>query len=505
VNHSISFKFNLVNSLCVLVMLVLFGSYNYSVSKDTMLQQLERQTDAAMQRLQKNLPNTIWNYETGQMAEIVKSELTAASLKGIFIYDDSKLLSGMVKEADGFRSASQQPAWDDVREQDLFFDGAGTHNKVGRVVLLLDDSSRKELMRSALITQIVQIVIMLAILCVAGSLLLKMIVLSPLVSLRDTLRNIASGQGDLTRRLKAASNDEIGALSQSFNVFVEQIHHLVSGVIRSASSMQSSTRQITAQAKRTSQGALQQKQETEMVATSMNEMSATADDVSRSAAEAAAAAEKANGDAKQAIAILDRAMDAINLLATRIDRGADAVGQVEKDVRDITTVLAVIRGIADQTNLLALNAAIEAARAGEQGRGFAVVADEVRALAAKTQNCTDEIQNMITRLQQGTGHAVTSMTESRNQGVATVDLATQASTQINQIANAISIVNDMNTQIASAAEEQTAVTREINENLDRIFNVASETAASAEESQSVSDQLMALEKEMNLQVSKFKV
>ena len=342
---------------------------------------------------------------------------------------------------------------------------------------------------STILTSILVIaVIMLVVFGILG-LTLSNAFLRPLQLIKANLDDIAAGEGDLTRRLPVTSQDELGELAGSFNRFVEKIHGLVRQIAEMTTQLTGLVGEVAAQAQRSEQAMERQRHETDQVATAINEMSAAAHEVARSAQGAAEAAQQTDNEGQAAKKVVDGSIDRIHALVEDIRESGVSLDNLQQDVQSIVSVLDVIRSIAEQTNLLALNAAIEAARAGEAGRGFAVVADEVRALASRTQQSTQEIQGMIDRLQGGTRDAVTAMRRSSDAGEITSEQANQAGASLDAIAQLIGTINAMNAQIASAAEEQTAVAEEINRSVHQIAvaveSVADETRHGAETSRSL--------------------
>ncbi|MGF1727576.1 methyl-accepting chemotaxis protein [Photobacterium nomapromontoriensis] len=309
------------------------------------------------------------------------------------------------------------------------------------------------------------------------------VVIAPLKRLTESMHNISKGDGDLTQRVDIDSADEVGQLGEAFNAFVSTIHQTITEVASTLEAVQVATGQIQLETQGVARNASSQQEESAQVATAVHEMSATSENVSQHANEAAQASQHASDESDAARAVLGEAVSSIHQLANDIDASSQVIADLERDVGNIASILDVICGIADQTNLLALNAAIEAARAGEQGRGFAVVADEVRSLASKTQSSTGEIQAMIERLELGAKEAVAAMASSRNSGTNTVSQANTANESLDAISHSISVMNEMNLQIATAATQQSHVSEDINQNVQNI----------AEKSQRMVDQIQITE------------
>jgi len=327
----------------------------------------------------------------------------------------------------------------------------------------------------------------------------------PLKQMVAMLNDIAQGEGDLTRRLTSDRADELGAIASGFNTFLAKLQGMITQVVSSVQKVSDSSEHTADIAIRTNQGVHKQMVEIDQVATAVHEMTATAQDVARNATQAAQAASHADQAASQGMQIVRDTSTSIGSLAVEIGKAVGVVQALAKDSENINAILTAIRGIAEQTNLLALNAAIEAARAGEQGRGFAVVADEVRNLAQKTQKATEEIQTMIQQLQQGTRDVVRVMEDSQNRTDESVQHAAKAAEALETITQAVSVINDMNTQIASAAEEQSAVAEDINRNVINIGQVANEVAGGADESSAASADLTKLAEQQRRLINQFKV
>lgn len=319
------------------------------------------------------------------------------------------------------------------------------------------------------------------------------------------LKDIAQGEGDLTQRLNVESKDEIGELAKWFNVFVEKIQNVICQFRDNADNLSLAASELKQHSQNTNQAIVRQETELDQIATAVNEMSSTVQEVERNIASSTNDTEEADHQAKLGNDVVKETMKAISVLANDIEAASEVIADLQQNSESIGAILDVIRGVAEQTNLLALNAAIEAARAGEQGRGFAVVADEVRTLASRTQQSTEEIHEMIEKLQVGAKEAVQVMDKGRKQADSSVKKAEQASESLTAITQAVAIIKDMSLQVASAATEQSNVTEEISRNIVNISQVATKTSEESNEMAEKTMQLDRLSTDMLELVNQFKV
>ena len=324
-----------------------------------------------------------------------------------------------------------------------------------------------------------------------------------LANLAVRFNDVVSGEADLRKRVEIHGNDGIDKLGKLFNQLLEKFHTTISQVSVAATKLAIAAPQVSSITRTTTDDIIKQQRETDQAATAMNEMTATVQEVAQNASTAADAAENAESESNIGKQVVNSTIQSINSLASEIDNAHTVIIKLQTDSEQIGTVLDVIRSIAEQTNLLALNAAIEAARAGEQGRGFAVVADEVRTLASRTQQSTQEIQKMIEQLQQGSNNAVEVMESSKQRAQQSVEQASKAGTALDNINRSVISINEMNNHIATSANQQSQVASEMDLSLVNISQVARTTADSAQNTLTQSQELEQLASHMQELMKKF--
>ncbi|NRB70040.1 MAG: methyl-accepting chemotaxis protein, partial [Vibrio sp.] len=347
--------------------------------------------------------------------------------------------------------------------------------------------------------------VVLVILGLATIALLASRLVMPIREVVARLDDIASGEGDLTQRLEVKSQDEIGQLAIGFNQFLDKLQSIISDVVETTLQIGTTTEQSHVAAQQTRSSSDSQFKEVDLVATASEEMTQTAGLVVQNAEIAVSEAEKANHAADSGKKVIEQSQTEMVRLVERMTAAVPVVEELARNNANITEILTVIEGISEQTNLLALNAAIEAARAGEQGRGFAVVADEVRGLASRTQSSVGEIRQVIENVQQGTQDVVNAIQDGNNLANDSAQQVERAVSQLNQVFDAIASINDMNSQIVKAAEEQQSVSAEVNQSVSNIRDLSAQILSQAEESETVSTQIGRLSQRQQQLVSQFKV
>lgn len=319
--------------------------------------------------------------------------------------------------------------------------------------------------------------LILAVTFTIASVLLTLLLLNflyrPILALKKTITELSNGNGDLTQRLAINSSDDLGQISQGVNVFIENIQSLMIKIESASSDLKNNVSSLKNQASDNSSILDQHVQETDQIITAIEEMSATANNVAQNAGDAAQSTKEAENIGASSLNVVSQAQDKVRNLVTDVESTASSLQTMSAETKEINAVLSVIGDIAEQTNLLALNAAIEAARAGEQGRGFAVVADEVRALASRTQTSTEEVERALSRLLNGNEKVVNAMNGTKatcNEAYESTDKVSQS---LNELSGFVTSINNLNTQIATAAEEQSSVTQEISRNMSALGEIVS--------------------------------
>ena len=337
------------------------------------------------------------------------------------------------------------------------------------------------------------------------SILFPKMIVSPMKDLISRINDLAGGGGDLTKKIHIQSEDEIGEMGHSVNHFIDSLRALLGQIINLGNQFADQAKSLEKLSKRNKKVTDGAMEETDLLATSITQMSASVHEVASNANSAASQAQQANDESQSGKKVVEAAKQVISSLSEEVQHSAKVIEQLKNDATSIDDVVNVIRGIAEQTNLLALNAAIEAARAGEQGRGFAVVADEVRALASRTQSSTEEIQEMICDLQESADQAFTTMQKGKVRAETAESHSNQAKTSLDNINNAIAQMADMNTQIAAAAEEQSMVSSEISENAHKLSMFSKEAAELSEGVSDSTNSLSRMAAQLKSQLSNFRV
>ena len=352
-------------------------------------------------------------------------------------------------------------------------------------------------------TGVVGMIVVTALITIGLAIWLTRSIVLPLTQSLKVAQNVASG--DLTGEISVTGRDEPARLQQALKGMQENLRDTLRRISESSNQLASASEELSCVTEDATRGLHQQSQEIEQAVTAVNQMTAAVEEVASNAVATSQASRESDRVAQHGRAQVQQTVVSIEALADDVTANVTQVGDLAQKVYGISKVLDVIRSIAEQTNLLALNAAIEAARAGDAGRGFAVVADEVRALAHRTQQSTQEIEQMIGGIQQGTDQAVSSMQQSNTRARSTLEIAKSAGTALEEIASAFTLINERNLVIASASEEQAAVAREVDRNLMNIRDLAHQTSAGANQTSAASQELSRLAVDLNTLVARFSV
>ena len=505
-NGSIFFRFAAISLSSILIVLGCTGFYDYWHASSKLKENQKLQAELLLSQTKLIAAPMLWDYEVERLQNTLTSLAQAQFIKAIFVIDSGDTVIGVKKDDNGKVELNDQiDQYKNFKfKSTVEYDDDGTIEEVGEIMFVIDKKTISSQLSSQILYLVFESILLAISLLVLLMITLRKVISVPINRVNEALKDINDGNGDLTQRIPRTSTGEIATLTTFFNQFVNNLQTLISGVVVNSQKMITPISQVHMVAKQTQTGAELQHKKINHMAESMDNMATAAQQVAQGTVEAANHAKEINENTKVADEQLQNMTQTIRDLAEDISTGANVINALQEDVTNIVTVLDVIRGIAEQTNLLALNAAIEAARAGEQGRGFAVVADEVRSLASKTQDSTQEIQVMIEKLQEGSGKAVEIMRVGKESGDGTLEKVIQTQDIVGRISNAITAVSDMTGQIASAAEQQTAMCKEVSGNLNEVVEVVGKVASDAKETYHTTDVLTELINDQNKLLNRFK-
>lgn len=487
--NSVSAKVAISMLFSVSLLVMCFGFYEYINRANQLFSEQSKEIVRVSERLQASLPAAIWDLDEELVESLLESESNSNSIDKILILEDKNELniSG------------------DYTATNLEYKGGGDIVKVGTLVIYKDDEYINDQLEDHIFSLVLEELVTIFIVVSVTYVTLSVIVIKPIGKIAERMKQIASGEADLTQRIVANSDDEIGRLSNHFNQFIEQIELLVSETKNSVDDSVLLSGKLTESSQKGYDLLSEQQKEIELLNTATSQFSEAANEIALSVKETADCTAMAIQDASE-ISSSTQSMVSLNVsLLEKLVNASTAVQKLESDVQSIDSLLTIIGDIADQTNLLALNAAIEAARAGEQGRGFAVVADEVRALANRTQKSTTQIHNSLVNLKGGTSDVAQLIKDSYDASQACVEHVHVSSKLLENMQSGMSNIGAMTENISSSAEEQNAISTELSKNSRFIVDSGSGSKKQLHEIISIADNINQYSSDIYNNISRFKV
>ena len=504
---SIAKRLNIVFVSVVTVVLVGSGALNYFTAKNELETRRHEQSAALTTRLKLGIPAMVWNFDKKQIDMTLEAEMMEQDIIGILIKNKDDVTAGRLRDPEGkIRPASKEDKLTGTLQTvPLEFVDGDTTQSVGKLEFAISSARGDAALRNLIIKILAQVVVLNALLIFTLSMSLHSMVFKPLGRIRTALQEIASGEADLTKRLDVGERNEIGDVAHWFNTFVEQLQKIVRHVVESTQGLAEAERVMSIGIEQSAGRATEQSEIITSMAAAMEQMTVGISHVSDQSSEVRTASEQSGVLARSGSAAVTELIHEIRLISESVKHSSETIEELGKESEKISKVANVIKEIADQTNLLALNAAIEAARAGEQGRGFAVVADEVRKLAERTTKSTVEISGIIGVVQNGIHEAVTGM----HSGVAAV---TNGSARADEAGSAIEELNASSgkvifsvNDISLAISEQSSASTEIAQRVEAIAQLAEESNVAMNRTAESSRTVKALVETMYSLVSGFKV
>jgi methyl-accepting chemotaxis protein len=499
VQKSLLTKFMATLLIVMVAISIIVAAINYNYEARGLQENFDSDQAAMIELTNSSIKEAVFAYDFDQVKAIAKSLVNTDLITAVTVVDHR----GQVL-ADENENKNDDKKNEDLvvaKGVDIMYNNA----KIGSYDITFSKHALRATLRNQSINNIVVVACLLAASLIAVYLLMHKLVLHPVAEVTRSLSSIADGGGDLTRRLSTESRDEVAALAHNFNRVLEHISHIIRNVVNVNEKVRQNVSTMSHATESTVSSTSQQLREIELVATAVEELSASANEIARHAGDTAERTNATSILAEQGNEIVNSSLENVNRLTLQIESTAQKIQVLKNNSVNIGSVMEVIRTIAEQTNLLALNAAIEAARAGEQGRGFAVVADEVRSLAQKTRSSTEEIESIIVQLQRAADEAHQAMNTSTAAARDTIETASKVGGALDKIRSNISVINDMNHQIATASHQQSSVANEVSKNVTAIHALSEKVSENAQIVNTSGNQLSQESAELQKELNSFRL